>query len=216
MLQGKVFLETESDFVARNIAKAQLGVGDALLVAARQYHWSCIERLRRIRALEVQAAACGLDWVTFQEVVLDHAAGAEFKLHPVRSREPAIVLRAKHTRISALAQKVWLGIEKLRLGQNFADPMDYALAPMNKCAETHPVRNLFLNLNTFGLAGVLDGRRWRYPRERLLNSLPLLLWDADGEKARNVISHLQSNLLTENAEWPALVAAYKQIWPSYG
>jgi len=207
----------DSDFAARNIAKAQLAVGDALLVMTHSYHWSCLERVRRMQELSPQRLqGLGLDPVTLKELQLDHEAGAHFKLYPNRSREACAILRARHTRISALAQKVWLAIENLRLGHEFSTHLDYAFAPMNKCSETNPLRNIVLNFNTFGLGGVLDQRRWRYPRERLLNSLPLLLWDAESEQQPQVISYLQGALHTPTHEWSQLVAAYKQIWPTYG
>src|SRR4029079_11850136 len=41
----------ESDFVGRNRAKAQLALGDVVLAAAGEYHWSCRERQRRLEQL---------------------------------------------------------------------------------------------------------------------------------------------------------------------
>ena len=41
----------DADFVGRNIAKTELALGDAVLMAFGQYHWSCLERSHRLSAL---------------------------------------------------------------------------------------------------------------------------------------------------------------------
>jgi hypothetical protein len=56
----------------------------------------------------------------------------------------------------------------------------------------------------------------RYPRERLLHALPLLLWNGEASREPEVTKRLQKQLRTEAADWAGLVAAYKQIWTSYG
>src|SRR5260370_30848080 len=67
----------DADFVRRNLAKAQLTFGDALLTARRQYHWSCRQRHERLeRFLPVQ------DLPSFAETVRHHPARVNFKLHP--------------------------------------------------------------------------------------------------------------------------------------
>ena len=56
---------------------------------------------------------------------------------------------------------------------------------------------------------------WRYPRERLFNALPLLLWERE-PSAEPVRRLLQKQLHTAASDWAGWVAAYKNIWPSYG
>jgi hypothetical protein len=217
LLLSQSVTAADSDFIGRNIAKAQLAVGDALLVSTGSYHWSCLERRQRIRSFPLQQLKrFGLTNAAWREIQLQHEEGAKFKLHPYRSQEPLTVLKAKHTSISDLARDAWLAIEKLRLGQSFPTHLDYALAPINKCSDTNPVRNLLLNLNTFGADTLLDQRRWRYPRERLLNSLPLLLWGPETPGHPAILHHLQRTLHSKSDEWSQLVSVYKQIWPAYG
>jgi len=43
----------QTDFVGRNLAKAQLCLGDAILVAFRRHHWSCTQRHLRLHHLVV-------------------------------------------------------------------------------------------------------------------------------------------------------------------
>ena len=57
---------------------------------------------------------------------------------------------------------------------------------------------------------------WRYPRERLLNALALLLWNGEASNEPEIVRHLQRQLSTSAVDWPGFVAAYKQIWPQYG
>jgi len=76
-------------------------------------------------------------------------------------------------------------------------------------------RNCLLNLKHFGLKGAMTAHPGRYPRERLLNTLPLLLWDAEVTREPSVIRYLQKQIATQASEWRGLVAAYKQIWPQF-
>ena len=50
-LEREPFTPGAADFVRRNVAKAQLACGDALLTAHGRYHWSCRERHRRLEEL---------------------------------------------------------------------------------------------------------------------------------------------------------------------
>ena len=40
------FNSADADFVGRNLAKAQLALGDVVLAMSGRYHWSCLERHR--------------------------------------------------------------------------------------------------------------------------------------------------------------------------
>ncbi len=85
-----------------------------------------------------------------------------------------------------------------------------------KCPQAAPGRNFLLNLRTFGLGSVLDPITWRYPRERLFNTLPLLLWNGELSTHPELKRHLQRQLQTDASDWTGLVSAYKEVWPSYG
>jgi hypothetical protein len=84
-----------------------------------------------------------------------------------------------------------------------------------KCADAPAVwRNVLLNARTFGTAGIFDGKATRYPRERLLNSLPLLLWNEPLNDLR-VKYFLQKELRTTASDWQGFVAAYQAVWPKF-
>jgi len=76
-------------------------------------------------------------------------------------------------------------------------------------------RNRLVNLKAFGGRALIDTAGWRYPRERLLNSLPLLLWNGAVEREPEVARHLQKQLLTNAHDWKGFVTAYKEIWPRF-
>jgi hypothetical protein len=201
----------EVDFIARNLAKMQLALGDAVLSVFGQYHWSVRERFRRLAAC---AAAESLPWIA--EVRADHAAGLEFKLHPRRPDMVVDEFHREHRRLTALALQVWLWIENLRLKQNFVSASDYAMSALDKCPGTPAWRNYLLSLRTFGPGAAIEQLSWRYPRQRLFNALTLLLWNSEGTGRPHILRRVQRELQTDAPDWPGLVSVFKRIWPSYG
>jgi hypothetical protein len=218
----------DADFVGRNLAKAQLAIGDAILAVAGQYHWSCSERHSRLQQLgkEKGLTAAGSRNQesprsiklpeSFQTILNYHANGVTFKLHPRRILKGTDDFKAEHDAVCAIGAQLWLWVEQYRLNRTFNSIEDYALSLDTKCPETAAWRNYLLNLKTFGPRAALNSLAWRYPRERLMHSLPLLLWHEQGLANPDVATHLQRQLHTTAADWRSLVGAYKQIWPSYG
>ena len=153
-----------TDFIRRNIAKAQLALGDAVLTRFGKYHSSCLERRARVKTLYIDDS-----W--WNEVQRHHEIGVEFKLHPYRSIEPREELARDHHAVSTLARQVWLWYESHRLSASFNSVRDYAASDANKCPETRAFKNLLINVKEFGRPSL------RYPRERLFNSCPTLLWE---------------------------------------
>lgn len=200
----------DADFLGRNLAKAQLALGDVVLTVRGEYHWSVEHRQAALHLLDV---ATPMPWLP--AVRAHHAAGAEFKLHPQRLSPPGTGLRAKHAEVSALAQEVWLWLENRRLGRAFNSTRDYAVDPRNKCPETSALKNSLINLRTFGGRAFLAPGLDRYPRERLLNALPCLLWHAEEVREAALRRHLNGQLATKAVEWPEWLAAYTRLWRKY-
>lgn len=199
----------DSDFIGRNLAKLQLALGDAVLTVLGQYHWSCRERHERLLALSTSEK---FPWIP--EVRKHHAAGMEFKLHPRREQRAARQFNLDQLALSDLARQIWLWVENRRLGQKFGSIREYALSEQPKCAEFPAARSALVNVRTFGPRILFSRGLGRYPRERLLNSLPLLLWENPTNDVR-VRRRLQMQLRTDAADWQSLVAAYKKLWPSF-
>ena len=203
----------QKDFIARNIAKAQLALGDAVLVVGGAYHWSCRERQKRLEQLDGSSLPA-LPWR--QQVRRFHATGVEFKLHPQRLLKATGQLEEDYRETSTLALAVWLWLEARRLNCRFSSSDQYALSPVEKCPQTSRWRNYLLNLKTFGWKAALDSRCWRYPRERLFNALVLLLWNSEGPHRPELAQCVQNQLRTDRSDWSSLVQAYKQSCPAYG
>jgi len=199
-LRRKDFGEAESDFVGRNLAKAQLAFGDVLLAANGQYNWSCRERHARLTKLSA------VESLPLADLVRHHATGVEFKLHPTRSTESREVLAARHAELSELGKKLWLWLESKRLGTKFSTPLDYVFSEANLCPETSALRNRLVNFRAFSAGGLACAR---YPRERLFRSLALLLWE------QNEFEKVRSELRTSAADFSGLISAYENLWKRF-
>jgi hypothetical protein len=194
----------DADFAYRNIAKTQLALGDAVLLAFGQFHWSCRERHRRMSDLSAMA---DLPWL--DELRQCHATGAEFKLHPHRTDLSRATLQHCFSETSSLAHKVWLWLEKRRLGCAFATATDYASSRINKWPGTNVWRNGLANASVFGRRALLMPRHRRHPRERILNALALLLWAGAGN-SHETTQQAQRELLCSDPA--ANVSAYRARW----
>ena len=201
----------DADFIGRNLAKARLALGDAVLAVHGKYHWSCRERNRRLIQLSLSEPP-----PNFAEIKKHHDPGVAFKLYPRPSSGHLDEFEALHLELSRLSSDLWFWLESIRLQEPLFTPRDYSLFPSNKCPETRAWRNYLLSLKTFGLKAFIDALAWRYPRERLFNALPLLLWEPEPSAQPAVRLLLQKQLCTAATDWAGWVAAYKNIWPSYG
>lgn len=205
-LQRRAFTVEDADFVGRNLAKAQLAFGDVVLTAYGQYHWSSRVRWQRLQRLIPDEPLPWLD-----EVKAHHDAGVAFKLHPLRTMASHPALEQQHAELTALGIQIWLWLESVRLGVPFRSAYEYASSPQDKCPETNRWRNWMINLRLAGASALLAPTRCRYPRERLLNALALLLWEPV-DAGNGVLRCLQRELHTTRSDFPGLVRSYDQIW----
>ena len=208
-LERQPFTVEDTDFVGRNLAKAQLAFGDAVLTVFGQYHWSCLERHERLRRLNV--LECD-PWLA--DVRRHHSAGVRFKLHPYRTRASLAVLRAQYEELRALAFSVWLWLENRRLGLRFQSARDYAMSPANKYSGSNPWRNLLLSLKAFGPAAFFSRAATRAPQERLLNALALLLWEP-WRSDPQLTWRLQDELGIRRGTRQDLTRVYRRLWAQF-
>jgi hypothetical protein len=198
------FTPDDADFVGRNLAKAKLCFGDVLLSMHGQYHWSCRERHKRLKKIAAEKSG-----ETLTPLVLLHEQGVSFKLHPVRTLRSLSEFTAELSFLKGLGRDLWLQLESRRLGKAFASIEDYAVDPCPKCPETNGLKNRLVNARTFGVSGLLQSR---YPRERLLRVLPLLLWENDSERFLPLV---QKELGIDSSNLRELVSAYETLWRVY-
>jgi hypothetical protein len=199
------FTSEDADFVGRNLAKAKLALGDVILAMRGHYHSSCRERHKRLRKLEAEDRS-------LSSVVPLHAQGVDFKLHPVQDQRPAEAFHSELELLKNLARELWLTLECRRLNISSKSIPEYCLSPENKCPESDPARNRLINARRFGLGEISNPR---YPRERLLNTLPLLLWEPKLIEQPETLSFIQKQLRTPEREFPTLVRAYESLWKIY-
>lgn len=204
------FHADDADFVSRNLAKARLALGDALLALVGRYHWSCRERAARLAALDLPGSP---PW--WDAVRAEHAAGVAFKLRPTRCDLPAAALERELQGLSQLACRVWLWVESRRLGADFRSPVSYALHRAPKCQGSPAWRNWLLTARKVGRLELLSPRALRYPRERLLRTLPVLLWQPVLLVNSRVRRSVQRQLCTSATEVAGLVRAYTRLWASF-
>lgn len=209
-LEAACFSNGDSDFVARNLAKLRLAMGDVVLGAFGHYHWSC--RARALRLEKVAPEACG-EWL--DAVQHEYRKGMHFKLHPKQTNASRSELYADFHRISELAGKVWFWLEALRLERKYKGFVDYALADDNKCPQSNSMRNFLINLRQFGFAGALSSSRFRYPRERMLRTLPVLLWEEGKASGDPVQILLQEQLCLGSDQSLGFIDAYERLWRKF-
>lgn len=206
-LEKPHFTVADADFIRRNIAKAQLAFGDAVLTAHGKYHWSCVERHRRLEHLALLESS---HWLT--DVCAHHAAGVRFKLHPQRSRATKEELQSLLSEVSQAGKQSWLKLEERRLGICFPTARDYAENPISKCPTTTPSRNLLANLHALGLHPLLEFKPWLHPRQRIFHALALLLWEPDTLTSPCLLQRLRGELHTRGERFAELVSAYQTLW----
>ncbi len=199
-LESAPFSSGDADFVLRNIRKAQLALGDAMLAMEGRYHWSCTQRHQE---LEQQ----GHLLVPAGDLIEHHQQGVAFKLHPEQARMTREELGALHEKVSNLAWSVFARVEVKRLRQPFSHPLMY-VSKVNKCPETNRWKNALIRLRYFGWSGWKHGGAMRYPREALLHSLVLLLWQPMNEN----MEIISEQLVCSVNDWQQAVAVYQQRW----
>lgn len=202
-LMQEDFSQRDADFVLRNIRKAQLAMGDAILAMEGRYHWSCLQRHEQL--LKVQR--CFAAW---EEIQMHHSEGVNFKLHPRQAVESREMLAGVHEKVVSLAWSVFALVEMKRLRQNFSHPSSY-LNSLDKCPETWFGKNVLIRLRAFGWNGMRNGLLFRYPREALLHVLVLLLWQDDPID----FIYLSKQLVCEVRDWRQAITVYQNLWNRY-
>jgi hypothetical protein len=197
----------DADFIKRNIAKAALACGDAILTARGLYDRSCQTRHRQLERI------ARLEPSPWHEALLrHHAQGVEFKLHPDTTALSPYALAALHADVTELARQCWLWIEARRLNRPFSSARAYAQDAIDKCPETGRLRNIILNFRADRFRPALQPRPWRHPRQRIYHALALLLWDPKALKTPAVLSQLQRELRTPATTLAEMVRAYETLW----
>jgi len=193
---------TDADFVRRNIAKAQLACGDALLTARGLYHWSCRERHARLADIALKDSS-----PLFDTALRHHAEGVHFKLHPNALGVQAESLPRDYSEVHALARACWLHLESRRLQREFRSIRAYVDDPVDKCAGSPALLNAMLNLRAGGSRSI-----FRHPRGRAYHALAILLWESESLDDPLLWGRLAAELNARRDTFAGWLDAYQALW----
>lgn len=203
---GKPLSDGEHDEFFKYLFKAILACGDARLAIQGAYHPSYPRKLDRLRAL-----SGGTD-ATFTRLYRQ-ALEQKFYPRPETYRNEDLVLWQN------TVTRIWLdtfkALEAGRTQREFSDWRQYASAvvPKGQLEGSARLRNFAINIRDFGAAHTLRYLQWalRYPRERLISVLPLLLGNSN-EVPGQVVAPLA---LPEQTDWSRTVEHYLKTWQRY-
>lgn len=201
------FSADSADFIRRNVAKAQLAMGDAVLVAHRRYHWSCRERHQRLECLlRAEPSA----WLA--KLLRHHSAGVAFKLHPQAEPVSREALAVGLREVTACGLECWLWLETLRCGHPFGSARAYSMDAVDKCPGGSRPRNFLLNFRVDGWRMDFSHRAWQHPRQRIFRALALLLWEPAALREPRLKKRLQRDLGAHVVALDDAVARFEQLW----
>ncbi|HEY5078757.1 MAG TPA: hypothetical protein VII43_02875, partial [Opitutaceae bacterium] len=167
----------------------------------------CMERQRRLLALAGVKRSALMD-----EALRLHSLGVEFKLHPESGGISREALLETHGEVTAFALKCWLWLEARRLHCTFPSARAYVDSSCDKCPGSSQFLNVLLNLRVDGFRPRIRPAPWRHPRERILRSLALLLWNPEAMRDPVQQGRIGAELNARDTEPDAWVDAYRVLW----
>ncbi len=185
--------------------KAILACGDARLAGSGCYHPSYLKKIERLEALDWPEKAAFMDL---------YRQAWENKFHPDYARFAAEDAATWQGRLVPIWLATLTWFEQGRTGRSIPDWSAYGTPGFAKGQGGKSwggLRNALITLRDFGPAELLRRPAWsrRYPRERLISALPLLL-EKPGAPASPVLANALA--LAPGSAWPDAVAAFLGLW----
>jgi hypothetical protein len=188
--------------------KAVLACGDARLAGSGQYHPSYVHKRERLAAMHWEGKGDFLDL---------YAQAWEAKFHPDYGRYAEADPARWQERVVALWLATLTWYEQVHTGKPIPDWETYCSAAVPKGQGRRSwwgLRNAAITLRDFGPVELLRSPRWslRYPRERLISALPLLL-----SRPHDVLPPAPARALSLSAgtSWPESAEAFLRLWRRY-
>jgi hypothetical protein len=160
-------------FCERILAKLQLALSDSVLCVPGKYHWSCLERNRRLSSLHDVPP----DWEVLRTW---HAEGVAFKFRPKDSGRPPADWTGLIDRLRRAWISTFLWLEARRLSAVFPSPASYAACSKNIFPDESAVKNVIRQIRDLRRPEHLPFCWGDHPRSRIWKALVLLL-DGSGE-----------------------------------
>jgi len=197
----------EREIFFKYLFKAVLACGDAYLASEGAYHPSYVEKRSRISSLK------NLPEPGFVHL---YKQAMEQKFRPnmdvLKDENPAKWQRD----IIGHWLQAFSTLEAHRTRDPIHSWKDYALPGLSKGQlETSQIlRNFAITIRDFGAGHTLRNLNWalRYPRERLISVLPLLLNAESGKPSKNVMTPLA---VPAEADRSRVVERYLETWARY-
>ena len=167
----------EREFVVRNIRKAQLAMGDAVLFLRHRYDPSYLRRLQLFNGMTKQ------DIPQPDRLKTTYTEAINFKLHPSHDEyRGGSELRTWYDQVLLDYERMFLWFEGHRLGMSGLDLECYCTLPRRLAEKERleKLKNLARNLHSLPCRLWDWGRLSLHPRDRLLARLPMILFRTAG------------------------------------
>ena len=194
--------------------KAALSWGDCILLTQGKYHYSYRARELAFVGLPINNGIPGS-----QVLKSLYRDAIRFKLFPEDTKFHNGGLAAWVNSIVRMHEGVFRWFEEVRLGRPFPDWAEYASARVPKflfpLTPAQCAKNLIRNVRSYGWPKGISLGRWIIadPQERLISTLPLLLFTPNPENLEWCTRPLGARCSAERgADWDVLVRRFLELW----
>lgn len=207
LVSGAVLAGEDKERFFKYLFKAVLACGDARLAGNGCYHPSYPAKFERLRRL---------NWPAQAELLSLYEQALATKFHPEYGPYPAAEAQEWQARVVRSWLETLSWFESVRIGRPTPAWSDYVDPRLGK-GQGHRwglLRNPAVTRRDFGLAEILRHPRWalRYPRERLIAVLPILL-SRPGEPLPEAVAAALA--LAPGTPWAQAAEVFLRWWSRY-
>lgn len=168
----------DHEFIVRNIRKAQLAMGDALLFLYGVYSPGYVERLKRFRTLDLKEVPGGEKLCQYYE------EASEFKLRPSHGVPTGLTMRTWHDEVAHFYEQLFLWFEQHRLNDPELtwDTYQQRSRRLASPGVQERIKNMMRNLRIKTPHLPLTRELFLHPRDRVLAHLPSILFNNEGDE----------------------------------
>ena len=194
----------DREVFVRSIRKAVLACGDARLAINESYHPSYVVKKERMLELFKDEPI----------LVKGYGLAVDAKFHPDRVSFELDTLEGALKDAVVLWCDTLVRLEQKRLGSQWSDWLSYCDSSLSKGQGQEGVigwpRHMALTVRDFGWMDLLRNPSWavRYPRDRLVSTLPLLLTDL-GKPDKKLLHALG---LLDGTSWKGAAERFLKLW----
>jgi hypothetical protein len=208
LAEGSKLGHQEREIFFKYLFKAVLACGDARLAGNRSYHPSYVMKRELLQTMV---------WNGKEPFMDLYIQAWENKFHPDYGRYAEEDSAAWQERVVRIWLKTLSWFERERIGKDVGDWIAYCSPSIPKGQGSKSLgglRNAAITIRDFGPAELLRRPYWslRYPRERLISALPLLLSHKEGEAVPALANALSNPVGTP---WRDEAETFLRLWHRY-